>query len=110
MDGKDNGREPVYPCSATTHQYCGLTKRELFALHAEQPGVQEIVTAAGYYTEDNFLIYKTRHKVGADRIGPFNEWWATLTNQERFALTAKVKIQQADALLAGLSKEQNDGR
>lgn len=98
---------PAYPHLAQSAdsyeavQHCGLTKRELFAMHATQPGVSEIVTAAGLHCPDNFSVW---HDADT-RIGSFNEWWSKLTNEERFALSSKVKVQQADALLAELAKD-----
>ena len=94
---------PAYPVTEDSYHEPsrGLTKRELFALHATQPGVSEIVTAAGLHCPDNFSVW-----YDADtRIGSFNEWWSKLTNEERFALSSKVKVQQADALLAELAKD-----
>lgn len=98
--------DPAYPCEtlqftpAGYDRHPGLTKRELFAMHATQPGVSEIVTAAGLHCPDNFSVW-----YDADtRVGSFNEWWSKLTNEERFALSSKVKVQQADALLAELAK------
>lgn len=76
----------------------GLTKRELFAVFSDQPGVAEIVTAAGLRCTDNFWVWKDAET----KIGSFNDWWATLSNAERFALSAKVRVEQADALLKAL--------
>jgi hypothetical protein len=76
----------------------GLTKREYFAVFADQPGVAEIVTAAGLVCTDNFWVWKDAET----KIGSFADWWAKKSNEERFALSAKVRVQQADALLAAL--------
>lgn len=103
-----NGNEPAFPTSVQrgqngeywTEDEGGMTKREYFAVMATQPGVSEIVTAAGLHCPDNFSVWKDAET----RIGHFNDWWSKLSNEERFRLTAVVRIQQADALLAELAK------
>lgn len=88
------------PQSAFNQDANGLTKREYFAVHSDQPGVAEIVTAAGLHCTDNFWVWKDAET----KIGSFNDWWMKLTNEERFALSSKVRVQQADALLKELAK------
>lgn len=69
----------------------GMTLRDYMAIHSTQPGVAEILTAAG---------------LGEMSGIAFHSWWARLTNEERFALTSKVRYQQADAMLK--ARRQHD--
>lgn len=78
----------------------GLTKREYFAIHADQPGVAEIVRAAGLHSPDNFYVWKDAET----KVGNFNEWYSALPDAERFRLWARVRVQMADALIAELAK------
>lgn len=100
-----NGAEEAFPGQPfggegyPTGEYrSGLTKREYFAVFADQPGVMEIVTAAGLHCTDNFWVWKDPET----KIGSFNDWWSKMSNEERFALSSKVRVQQADALLTAL--------
>lgn len=77
----------------------GLTKRELFAVFGDQPGVAEIVTAAGFHSPDGFSVWRDKET----KIGTFTDWWSKLSNRERFALSSKVRMEQADALLSALN-------
>lgn len=99
---------PSQPLDGSGNPACapniGLSKRELFAALSTQPGVSEIVTAAGLHCPDNFTVWKDAET----KIGTFSDWWAKMSNEERFALSSKVRVQQADALLAAL--ENVDGR
>jgi hypothetical protein len=73
----------------------GITARDYFAAHAEQPGVAEIISAAGLYSPDGHTVWSDPET----QIGTFTKWWSTLTNERRFYLAAKVKFEQADAML-----------
>lgn len=77
-----------------------LRKREYFALHADQPGVLEIITAAGHKCVMNHWV---DFGDGTPRQ-TFNDWYEALSQRERFALQAKVRVQMADALLHELAK------
>jgi hypothetical protein len=76
--------------------------RDYFAAKADQPTVQEIVTAAGLHSPDNYTVWID----GETQIGTVIQWWGTLTNESRFALAAKVRFQYADAMLADRAKER----
>jgi hypothetical protein len=78
----------------------GMTLRDFFAAKADQPTVQEIVTAAGLHSPDNYTVWSD----GETQIGTVIQWWGTLTNESRFALLAKVRFQYADAMLAERGK------
>ena len=72
----------------------GMSLRDYFAVHADQPGYAEIVSHAG-------LTYGS-NQVWNDAdtsIGTFDSWWRGLTNSERFRLSAEVRYAMADALL-----------
>lgn len=97
MDRYRNGEQMAFPGEGPNTQGYGLTKREWLATFATQPGVSEIVAAAGLICPDNFNVWNNTEK-----IGTFNDWWAKMSNEERFALSSKVRVQQADALLAAL--------
>jgi hypothetical protein len=90
----------VFPSAYALTENVGLTKRELFAVFSTQPGVAEIVTAAGLHCQDNFWVWKDADT----KIGSFTDWWAKMSNEERFALSSKVRVQEADALLAALTE------
>lgn len=92
----------AFPSAYSLPENRGLTKREYFAVFADQPGVAEIVTAAGLHCTDNFWVWKDADT----KIGSFTDWWSKLSNTERFALSSKVRVQQADALLAALKEVQ----
>lgn len=71
----------------------GMTLRDYFAIHSDQPGVSEIANIAGYKTDGIFLELP-------DGQVRFTEWWNALPLAERCALSARVRYAQADAMLA----------
>ena len=77
----------------------GMSLLDYFAIHSTQPGVSEIVAAAGLQCPDNFNVYSYDGVL----ISTFNKWWATLTNEQRFTLSSKVKYQEASAMIAARS-------
>lgn len=91
----------AFPLSAGEFGEMGMTLRDYFAIHSDQPGVAEIVTAAN-------LTY-ANHKVWIDEqtsLGSFDEWWQSLPQEERLSLYAKVRFAMADALLT--EREQGE--
>mgnify|MGYP000936458441 CR=1 FL=1 len=94
---KDGG--PAFPSAPNTQpgRYLrdGMSLRDYFAAKADQPGVAEVVTAAGLTCPDGISVWADSNT----RIGTFTQWWGGLTNEDRFALSAKVRFQQADAML-----------
>ena len=105
MTEKDGG--PAFPRAPVPEGYEqtrfeGMSLRDWFAAHADQPGQAEIATAAGLRLEGQ--------KIWLDEtncIGTWGQWWAGLSNTERFDLSSKVRYQQADAMLA--ARGQDDG-
>ena len=82
MSINDGG--PAFPHDGQHNYTGGMALRDYMAIHSSQPGVAEILTAAG---------------LGEMSGTDFYLWWKRLTNEERFALTSKVRYQQADAML-----------
>lgn len=79
----------------------GMSLRDYFAIHCDQPGAAEIVSAAG-------LTYSV-NQVWTDEktsIGTFNDWYGGLDPIERYALYARVRYALADAMIAQRDKEQ----
>ena len=91
--------EPAFPYGEHGTVLGGLTKREYFAIHCDQPGVSELVTAAGLICPDNWSVWRDKDT----KLGTFTEWYAKLTNAERFELYAKVRVQIADAMCSALN-------
>lgn len=109
----DQGNHPAFPCEAQPdrdgvppeHDYIqtgaysgkfpGMSLRDYFAVHADQPGVSEIVTMAGGETADGFRV-----KFSADGAEHrFNDWWNDLPLADRLSLSARVRYAMADAML-----------
>lgn len=96
MGASDGGPAFPVPGLHADESFNGMGMRDYFAAKAIQPGVQELATAAGLVCPDGISIWSD----GETRIGNFNEWWRGMSNEERFALVAKVKFQEADAMIA----------
>ena len=73
----------------------GLSIRDYFAVHADQPGYAEIVSHAGLTYGSNQVW-----KDAQTSVGTFDSWWRDLPNSERFRLSAEVRYAMADAMLA----------
>ena len=73
----------------------GMSLRDYFAVHADQPGVAEIVSMAGLSYSANQVWVDANTS-----IGTFDSWWRGITNDERFNLSARVRYALADAMLA----------
>lgn len=103
IDKRDDGG-PAFPHvhvrDGRPAEICdGLSLRDYFAAKATQPGVSEIITAAGLReANDGKVICED----GCERT--FNFWWRGLTNEYRFQLAAKVRYQEADAMIAERNK------
>jgi hypothetical protein len=68
--------------------------RDYFAIHCDQPGEAEIVTAAG--------LTFSNGEVWADErtsLGSFAKWYRDAPQDERFRLYAEVRYALADAML-----------
>jgi len=72
----------------------GMSLRDYFAVHADQPGVSEIVTMAGGET-DGFMVKFSRDSEGQK----FNDWWNDLPLADRLDLSARVRYAMADAMM-----------
>lgn len=75
--------------------HVGMSMRDYFAVHADQPGIAEIVSMYG-------LTYSA-NQVWSDEItslGTFDAWWRSIPNEERFRLSARVRYAMADAMIA----------
>ncbi len=84
---------PAFPIEVLHEK--GLSHRDYAAIHADQPGIAEIVSMAG-------LFYANAQVWSDDKtsLGTFEMWWRTIPNSERFMLSARVRYAMADALLA----------
>lgn len=101
---KDNGGPafpmPMYEDHHGDYQggYSGMTLRDYFAIHCDQPGEAEIVTAAGYELAEGAVWDGP-----STRLGSFSSWYRELSAEKRFSLYAKVRYAMADAMI----KERN---
>lgn len=86
----------AHPAFEYPVHHSGMTLRDYFAVHADQPGVSEIVTMAGGETADGYRVKFSPG--GADY--KFNEWWNGLPIADRLSLSAQVRYAMADAMLA----------
>lgn len=77
----------------------GMSLRDYFAVHADQPGVAEIVAVAGGETDG----YRVRFNAG-ETERKFNDWWNDLPLADRLSLSARVRYAMADAMLAERAK------
>ena len=73
----------------------GMSLRDYFAAHCDQPGVLEIATAAGLHCADNFWVINP-----SGEKQKFTAWYEALSQSARFELQAKVRFQMADAMIA----------
>lgn len=74
----------------------GMSLRDYFAVHCDQPGTAEIITAAGLSLKSPagvFVVFPD----GSEKT--FSEWWNEMSQAERFGLYAKVRFDLADAML-----------
>lgn len=97
---KINDGRSAFPVPEYAQQE-GMSLRDYFAIHCDQPGAAEIVDAAGMVYSNNQVWANAETS-----IGTFNDWYNKLGQSERFALYAKVRYALADAMIAERSKEQ----
>lgn len=77
------------------HSSVGMSLRDYFAVHSDQPGIAEIVSMYG-------LTYSA-NQVWSDEVtslGTFDSWWRSIPNEERFRMSARVRYAMADAMIA----------
>ena len=82
-------------CGGFQEAESGMSLRDYFAVHADQPGVSELVAMAGGET-DGFHVKFTRDCTPMK----FNDWWNGLPLADRLDLSARVRFAMADAMLA----------
>jgi len=90
---------PAFPRDHRHLGHNGMTLRDYFAVHADQPGVSEIVSMAGGETDGFYVMFSaggTKYK--------FTEWWNGLPLEDRLELSARVRYAMADAMLAERAK------
>lgn len=81
----------------------GMSLRDYFAAHCDQPGQQEIAAAAGVVLQETCgLPFADAER---QKLQTFAQWYAGLPVSERFRLYAVVRYQMADAML----KERGEG-
>lgn len=78
----------------------GMTVRDYFAIHADQPGQAEVVAEAGL-TYSSGQVWAGPHT----SLGSFNDWWQGLEQQVRFDLYARVRYRMADAMLRARTQQ-----
>ena len=103
-DSKINDGGPAFPgiIGPPSEFALGMSLRDYFAVHADQPGYAEIVSHAGLTYGSNQVWRDAQTS-----IGTFDNWWRDLPNEERFRLSAGVRYAMADAMLAArLSDEE----
>jgi len=88
-------------CGLLALRQPGMTLRDYFAVHADQPGVSEIASAANMQS-DGFHIWPANEPITEKQV--FNVWWNLLPLGERLSLSAKVRFAMADAMLAERAK------
>lgn len=76
----------------------GLSVRDYFAIHCDQPGCAEITEAAGLVFRDNRVWTSETAGMG------FNDWYNALPSARKLQLYAQVRYAMADALLAERNK------
>jgi len=89
----------AFPNSHDNGWQAGMTLRDYFAVHADQPGVSEIVAMAGGETDG----FRVKFSSGGSEC-KFNEWWNNLPLEDRLTLSARVRYAMADAMLAERAK------
>lgn len=84
-----------HPDSHAGQGTSGMSLRDYFAVHADQPGVSEIVSMAGGET-DGYHVKFSREGTKYT----FPEWWNDLPLEDRLSLSARVRYAIADAMMA----------
>lgn len=85
-----------YDIGPSEYGNSGMSLRDYFAIHCDQPGQAEIIRAAGLEAKSSagyFVVMNNGTEI------PFEQWWQTISQQDRFNLYAMVRYQMADAML-----------
>lgn len=103
-DKKDDGgsafpSENSHQSGNTLWHHEGMSLRDYFATHSTQPGISELVKAAGLFYE-----LQTAYVKDGDRRWTFSRWWEEKTLAEQSNLVAKVRYAMADAMLKERTK------
>lgn len=100
------GNMPAFPSQPLgsdgmpeTSAWEGMSLRDWFATHCDQPGVSEIISMAGGETDG----YRVKFSPDGTEY-TFNEWWNGLPLEDRLSLSARVRYAMADAMLAARTK------
>jgi hypothetical protein len=78
----------------------GMTLRDYFAVHCDQPGEAEIIAAAGLTSLSSAGYFVTGFPDDPDKKITFTDWWREVSQEGRFRLYAKVRYAIADAMIA----------
>lgn len=82
----------------------GMTLRDYFAVHCDQPGEAEIIVAAGLTSLSSAGYFVTGFPDDPDKKITFTDWWREVSQEGRFRLYAKVRYAIADAMIAERDK------
>jgi hypothetical protein len=101
-----NDGGPAYPtrdfwdeAESRKHEH-GMTLRDYFAVHCDQPGEAEIIAAAGLTSLSSAGYFVTGFPDDPDKKITFTDWWREVSQEGRFRLYAKVRYAIADAMIA----------
>jgi hypothetical protein len=95
---------PAFPVGsdAVDNDLYGMTLRDYFAIHGDQPGQLEIASAAGVTLREH--CGKKWDDPEALKLATWQEWFYSLPQSERYAQYARVRYATADAMLAERAK------
>ena len=83
----------------------GMSLRDYFAIHSEQPGMAELAEAGGMIWKNHHIFYPTDDPQWMTGMSG-DKWWEGLSNKMRFQLWAEVRYAQADAMLVEREKQR----
>jgi hypothetical protein len=75
----------------------GMTLRDYFAIHGEEPSQIELLDAGGMVQGEDGIYARNDGQTKVAKS--FYEWFNKQSNEQRFALCAKVRFLMADAML-----------
>ena len=95
-DDKTGG--PAFPAVRIVgREYQGMTLRDYFAIHCDQPGQDEIARMAGVRCA--YVNGDGAEDEQGEKLPKWVEWYGGLSTDERFGLYARVRYALADAML-----------
>ncbi len=95
FDGRYDSNPPHGIMRGERHS--GMTLRDYFAIHGDQPGQLEIAAAAGVLVREHCGLPWNDPK--ALELPTWLEWFHKLPQSERYRLYAEVRYSIADAML-----------